>query len=68
MRETVRLAEDNGYRDLNEVLAAGAKIQAGDKLYAVNKDKDIALFVIGSEPLEAGMNIVGRTLIPRAWI
>ena len=59
VRETVRLAEDNGYRDLNEVLAAGAKIQAGDKLYAVNKDKDIALFVIGSEPLEAGMNIVG---------
>lgn len=59
VRETVRLAKENGYRDLNEVLAANAKIQAGDKLYAVNKDKDIALFVIGSEPLEAGMNIVG---------
>ena len=24
-----------------------------------DRDKDIALFVIGSEPLEAGMNIVG---------
>ena len=58
VRETVRLAKENGYRDLNEVLAENAKIQVGDKLYAVNKDKDIALFVIGSEPLEAGMNIV----------
>ena len=59
VKETVRLAEENGYRDLNAVLAAKEKIQAGDKFYAVNKDKDIALFVIGSEPLEAGMNIVG---------
>ena len=48
VKETVRLAEENGYRDLNAVLAAKEKIQAGDKFYAVNKDKDIALFVIGS--------------------
>lgn len=59
VRETVRLAESRGYRDLNEVLARKEAIKAGDKLYAVNKDKDIALFVIGSQPLEQGMNIVG---------
>lgn len=59
VRETVRLAEQHGYRDLNEVLARREVVKAGDKLYAVNKDKDIALFVIGSEPMEQGMNIVG---------
>lgn len=34
-------------------------MKAGDKVYAVNKDKGIALFVIGSEDMEQGMNILG---------
>ncbi len=34
----------------------------GTKIYANNKDKSIALFVIGKEKLEKGMHIVGSHL------
>lgn len=53
--EIVRMAKANGYKDLNDV----KKIKAGDKIYSVNKGKAIALFVIGTEPLENGMKILG---------
>ena len=56
---SVRMAEDAGYRSLTEVMAAGEKLKAGDKIYAVNMDKMLALFRIGEEPLSAGMNILG---------
>ena len=48
-----------GYRSIEEVLAAGDKLKAGDKVYAVNMNKMLALFRIGEEPLSAGMNILG---------
>ena len=57
--ESVRLAEAKGYRDLEEVIKTNGKLSAGDKVYAVNMDKALALFHIGSEPLEAGMKILG---------
>ena len=57
--QTVRLAREQGFRDLADVLAQHQPIQAGDKLYAVNKDKDVALFVIGQRPMSEGMNILG---------
>ena len=56
---SIRMAEKAGYRDLKEVMAAGEKLKAGDKIYAVNMDKMLALFRIGEEPLSAGMNILG---------
>ena len=55
----IRMAKEAGYRDLKEVLAAGASLRAGDKVYAVNMEKMLALFRIGEEPLSAGMNILG---------
>src|SRR5699024_3663277 len=51
--------EAAGYRSIEEVLAAGDKLKAGDKVYAVNMNKMLALFRIGEEPLSAGMNILG---------
>ena len=39
--------------------AAGEKIKTGDKIYAVGMKKIMALFHIGQEPLENGMNILG---------
>lgn len=57
--ESVRLAEAKGYRDLEAVIKTNGKLSAGDKVYAVNMDKALALFHIGSEPLEAGMKILG---------
>lgn len=57
--ELVREAEANGYVNLETKLAAGEKIQPGDKVYAVGMKKIIALFHVGQEPLEKGMNILG---------
>ena len=57
--EVVRMAEAEGYQDLNEVIAKNKKLKAGDKVYFNNMGKALALFLIGSEPLEAGMKILG---------
>ena len=59
VREAVKQAKEVGYKDLNDVLAKGEKLTKGDKVYAVCMDKTIALFHIGEEPLENGMNILG---------
>lgn len=53
--EIVRQAEAAGYRDLYSV----ETVKAGDKVYAVWMEKSIALFHVGSDPLEQGMNILG---------
>ncbi len=57
--ETVRIVRAQGYRSLDEVRASGSRLQAGDKVYAVGMEKTIALFVIGEQPLENGMRILG---------
>ena len=55
----VRMAQEAGYRDLNEVMAAGESLKAGDKVYAVCMKKMLVLFRLGEEPVSAGMNILG---------
>ncbi len=57
--ELTAQAKAAGFEDLKEVVAAGRVIQTGDKLYAENMGKMLALFVIGRQPLEQGMNILG---------
>lgn len=59
VKESVRLAENVGYRNLSDIIAAGESLKAGDKVYAVNKDKAIVLFCIGKEDIEKGLNILG---------
>ncbi len=59
IRETVKMAKEAGYRDLNEIIANGEPLKTGDGVYSVYMDKTIALFRIGEEPLENGMNILG---------
>ncbi len=55
----IAMAKEAGYQDFEEVKVSGKKLKAGDKVYAVNMKKAIALFNIGSEPLVDGMNILG---------
>lgn len=55
----IKIAEKTGYKNLEEVVASGKKLKAGDKVYAVNQGKELALFNIGSEPIENGINILG---------
>lgn len=57
--ETVKRAKENGFISLEEAIANNKKLKQGDKVYAVCMNKTIALFNIGKEPLEKGMNILG---------
>ncbi|MBQ5771424.1 MAG: aminopeptidase, partial [Clostridia bacterium] len=57
--ETVRLAKEKGYTDLNDKIASGEKIVAGDKLYVNWMGKAVMLFIIGKAPMEKGINILG---------
>ena len=59
VKDTIRLAKANGYENLDDIIARQDSLKAGDKVYAVNMNKEIALFTIGSESLEKGMRILG---------
>ena len=52
-------AESLGYVNLEEIIASGRQLKAGDRVYVVNKGKEFAAFNIGKEPLEKGLNILG---------
>ena len=56
---TVEMAEAAGYRNLEEVIAKGETLKAGDKVYAVNMAKAVVLFIVGKNPIEEGINILG---------
>ena len=55
----IALAEKAGYRDLNRVIAEKGKLKAGDGVYVNVMGKAILLFLMGKQPLEKGINIVG---------
>ncbi|MDD7311893.1 MAG: aminopeptidase [Clostridiaceae bacterium] len=57
--EAVRLAEAAGYMPLETALRCRRRMIPGDKIYAVCMNKALALFQLGEEPLENGMNILG---------
>lgn len=52
-------AEKAGYKNLEDVIKSGKALKAGDKVYAANKGKEVAIFNIGTESLETGLNILG---------
>ena len=58
-KEGLRMAKACGYRDLAEVIKNNETLKPGDKVYADNMGKTIALFLIGKEPMEKGMKILG---------
>ena len=53
--QIVECAKKHGFVDLMSV----EKVKAGDKVFVTKMNKAIALFVVGSDPLERGMNILG---------
>lgn len=57
--DAIKKAKEQGFRDLEEIIAKGEQLKAGDKVYANNMEKAVAFFVIGKKDIEAGMNIVG---------
>ena len=52
-------AKKNGFVLLDEVVKGSGKLKPGDKVYAVNRGKNILLAVIGNDPLEKGLNMIG---------
>ena len=52
-------ATGHGFVDLDELIETGKSVKAGDKIIANNMGKGLALFIVGSKPLEKGMNILG---------
>ena len=57
--QIVKEAQAAGYESLEEKAAKGEKLKAGDKVYTVGMKKIVALFHIGQEDIEKGMNILG---------
>lgn len=55
VKEALSLAKENGFVDLKEK----ETLKPGDRVFAVNKDKNILLAVIGEKGLEEGSRILG---------
>ena len=55
IKEAEILARQNGFKSLNEY----SELYPGDKVYYINRGKNIYLAVIGENSLEGGVNIVG---------
>ena len=55
IKETEKLARERGFKSLNEYL----ELYPGDKVYYINREKNIYLAVIGEETMESGLNIIG---------
>ena len=53
--QIIKSAEKKGYKDISHY----KKLKAGDKVYINKMNKAVALFEIGLEPIEKGMNILG---------
>ena len=57
--QSVEAAKKAGYVDLKDLIKSNTPIKAGDKIYYTHMDKSIALFNIGIDDLDLGMNILG---------
>lgn len=55
----IDLAEKAGYKNIETLIKENATLKPGDKVYANNMNKTLALFVIGTEPFEKGLKILG---------
>ena len=54
-QQLVKMAESNGYKNIEDVKS----LKAGDKVYVQKMNKAVALFELGSDSIEKGINILG---------
>ncbi|MFI3174662.1 MAG: aminopeptidase [Bacillota bacterium] len=57
--EVIRLAEENGYENIEMYIKNERKLVSGDKVYHVYMKKSILLYHIGEDDFEKGMNLLG---------
>lgn len=55
VRESVKLAEEYGFKNLDGT----ESLKPGDRVYKINRGKNILLAVIGSDDITSGINLVG---------
>ena len=56
---SVELAEAAGFVNLKDILRSGTVLKAGDRVYRNWMNKSFMAFIVGSKPIEEGMNILG---------
>ena len=55
VKESLVLLEKAGFKDASKVKS----VKAGDKVYFVNKNKNICAFIVGKKPVTDGLRILG---------
>ena len=55
VKEAVKLAEAKGFKSLESF----EKLVPGDKVFVINRHKNIACYVIGKKPIESGLRVLG---------
>ncbi|MBO7573963.1 MAG: aminopeptidase [Bacilli bacterium] len=55
VKEAEKLLKANGFKNVDDVKS----LKEGDRVYFINKKKNVAAFIIGKEPLENGLRILG---------
>lgn len=55
IKQARKMADENGYRDIIEF----DTLKPGDKIYFVNREKSMYLAIIGENPIEDGLHIIG---------
>ncbi len=58
-KEIIRRAEEKGFHNIVDYIENGKALKPGDKIYADNRGKAVALFIIGKDSITKGMNILG---------
>lgn len=58
-KQAIAMAKAAGYKDINDFISKKKKLKAGDKIYAANMGKAVALFNIGAKDITQGINILG---------
>ena len=55
IKQSKEIADKNGFKSIEEV----EKLNVGDKIYYINREKSMYLAIIGKEDIQAGVNIIG---------
>lgn len=61
-KEIIRRAEKEGFVSLDKIIKSKQKLSPGMKVYMNNRDKGVALYIIGKDDLVKGLNIIGAHL------
>jgi len=54
-RESVRLLEENGFKKADTLKS----VKPGDRVYFINKNKNVCAFIVGKKDLSEGLRILG---------